>query len=266
KRVEGHNVDIRKSLLDYDDVMNQQRKTIYELRRHVLGGKEIRDRILDLADEYSCLLVDTFCPPDSKTDDWNVDGLELKVNDVFGIKLSLEDAGHDRDKMMENVYYASENRYGEREKELGLETLRRLEQFIYLQSIDNHWMEHLLTMDHLREGIGLRGYGQKDPKLEYKKEGYTLFISMMDQIREDVLKKLFRIQLASEKEEERQTEVEQYKPKQRTMYTGAPEGGESKPQPIKKAAKVGRNDPCPCGSGQKYKKCCLAKDQAAGRA
>jgi preprotein translocase subunit SecA len=267
KKVEGHHFDMRKHLLDYDDVMNQQRKTIYELRRNVLGGKEIRERVLDLADEYAGLVVDTFCSPDEKREDWNVQGLEDRASETFGIRIPLAHAGTDRDKMMEIIYYAAEQRYGEREQEIGSETMRKLEQFIYLQTIDNQWMDHLLAMDHLREGIGLRGYGQKDPKLEYKKEGYSLFIGMMDRIREEVLTKLFRVQIASEKEEDKKVEVEQFRPKQRRMFAGAPDKAEPpKSEPIKKGAKVGRNDPCPCGSGKKYKKCCLSRDEAAGKA
>ncbi|MBI5528936.1 MAG: preprotein translocase subunit SecA [Deltaproteobacteria bacterium] len=267
KKVEGHHFEMRKHLLDYDDVMNQQRKTIYDLRRKVLGGKEIRDRVLDLADEYAGLVVDTFCPPDEKREDWNVQGLEDRASETFGIRIPLAHAGTDREKMMELIYYAAEQRYGEREHEIGADTMRKLEQFIYLQTIDSQWMDHLLAMDHLREGIGLRGYGQKDPKLEYKKEGYSLFVGMMDRIREEVLMKLFRVQIAAEKEEDKKVEVEQFRPKQRQMFAGAPDKAEPpKSEPIRKGAKVGRNDPCPCGSGKKYKKYCLARDEASGKA
>ena len=267
KKVEGHHFDMRKHLLDYDDVMNQQRKTVYELRRHVLGGREMRDRILDLADEYTGLMIDVFCSADEKNTEWNTQGLEDRVAETFGFRPELRDAANDRERMAERIYYAAEKRYGDREMELGPGTMRRLEQFIYLQSIDQQWMDHLLNMDHLREGIGLRGYGQKDPKLEYKKEGYSLFIGMLDRIREEVLQKLYRVQLASEKEEEKKVEVEQFRPKQRQMFAGAPDSAEPpRSEPIKKGPKVGRNDPCPCGSGLKYKKCCLPRDEAAGKA
>jgi preprotein translocase subunit SecA len=228
----------------------------------VLAGENLREKILDLLDEYSGLLVDTFCPPDEKSSDWNTAGMPDAAAEVFGFRPAVPENA-DREGMMEAIYYAAEARYGERERSLGPDTMRKLEHFIYLQSIDAHWMDHLLAMDHLREGIGLRGYGQKDPKLEYKKEGYSLFMGMLDRIREDVLRKLFRVELRSEGEEEKKAEVEQFRPKQRRTAEGAQAGGrETRSEPVRKGPKVGRNDPCPCGSGLKYKKCCLLKEQA----
>lgn len=261
KKVEAHNFEIRKHLLEYDDVMNQQRKTIYNLRRSILGAEDIKDLILKAIDEYICLLVDTFCPEKERIEEWDLRGLQDKFFSVFGVQIDLSQSEVRREAYEEILYEVAVKKYQEKENDLSPNILRRLEQYIYLQTLDDQWREHLLTMDHLREGIGLRGYGQKDPKIEYKREGYSLFIDMLDRIRENMLSKLMKIQLAHKEERE----IEKYKPKARRMNINPSDAIQAKPTPITKGRKIGRNELCPCGSGKKYKHCCLEKDEAAGR-
>lgn len=262
KKVEAHNFEIRKHLLEYDDVMNQQRKTIYNLRRSILGAEDIKDLILKAIDEYICLLVDTFCPEKERIEEWDLRGLQDKFFSVFGVQIDLSQSEVRREAYEEILYEAAIKKYEEKENELSPSIMRRLEQYIYLQTLDDQWREHLLTMDHLREGIGLRGYGQKDPKIEYKREGYSFFIDMLDRIRENMLSKLIKIQLAHKEEKE----IEKYKPKARRMNISPSDAIQAKPTPIVKGKRIGRNELCPCGSGKKYKHCCLEKDEAAGKA
>jgi len=261
KKVEAHNFEIRKHLLEYDDVMNQQRKTIYNLRRSILGSEDIRELILKSIDEYICLLVDTFCPEKVKIEEWDIKGLQDKFFTVFDVNVNLSEASVRREDYEDILYDAAIKRYEEKEKEITPDIMRKLEQYIYLQILDDQWRDHLLTMDHLREGIGLRGYGQKDPKIEYKREGYAFFLEMLDRIRENLLSKLMKIKIAQKEEKE----IDRYKPKARKMNIGPAENTPQKPVTVVKGKKIGRNDPCPCGSGKKYKYCCMAKDEAAGK-
>ncbi len=261
KKVEAHNFEIRKHLLEYDDVMNQQRKTIYGLRRSILTAGEIRDLIIRAIDEYVCLLVDTFCSEKEKIEDWDLKGLQDKFFSVFGKEIDLSKVEVRREAYEDLLYDTAIKKYEEKEAEITPDIMRKLEQYIYLQTLDDQWREHLLVMDHLREGIGLRGYGQKDPKIEYKREGYAFFIDMLDRIRENVISKLMRVQLAKREE----TEIEKYRPRARRMNIGPQENAPAKPATVIKGKKIGRNDPCPCGSGKKYKHCCLEKDEAAGK-
>lgn len=254
KQVEAHNFSIRKQLLEFDDVMNTQREIIYRQRREALAGGNLKPVIEDMIRDVVDSMVNTYCGEDVRPDEWNLEGLIREFSSSTGIVLKKEELETFRD--LEGIrtflYEAALKRYGEREQELGTELLRQLEGFILLQNVDNHWKDHLLSMDHLKEGIGLRGYGQEDPLVAYKREAHYLFDEMIERIKADTVKMLFRIRIQKEEEVSRlQTERES-----QPLYYGGGEGADQKRQPVKAKKKVGRNDPCPCGSGKKYKRCC----------
>jgi preprotein translocase subunit SecA len=254
-KVEGHNFDIRKQLLEYDDVMNQQREVIYRQRREALNGKSLKpaieDMIRDKADEisYSCI--------DEKTlpEEWDWKGLNDAIFKQFHFRLEKLDEdtldGLTRDGLAELISDVSLNMYNEKEAAIGGEEFRNVERIIMLQTVDNLWKDHLLSMDHLKEGIGLRGYAQQDPLIVYKKEGFELFQDMISRIKEETLGILFRIQISEPK---KIADLQQ--PKEQKMIFSSGDEPEKK-KPVKRAEKkVGRNSPCPCGSGKKFKKCC----------
>ncbi len=255
KRVEGQNFDIRKHLLDYDDVMNNQRKVIYEQRKKVLRGDNLWSDVEEMVEEITNDLLQEFVGEKSHPQDWDLKPLEDALFKQFNLRLDFVNAKELnsvdalRDFIIQNVQTYLRNR----EKEFGPELMPYLMKVIMLQAIDTHWKEHLLSMDHLREGIGLRGYGQKDPVREYQREGYAMFMEMISRIKMDTLEKLCMVRIQKEEE------VEEIRQKQRQDYVLS--RGEDTPanQTIKRdSEKVGRNDPCPCGSGKKYKKCCGA--------
>ncbi len=255
KKVEGHNFEIRKHLLEYDDVMNKQREVIYTQRREVLGGESIKETVQAVIDESVEDMVATFCPEKSQSRDWNLASLGEDFFNVFFFHPQLPDAENPgsledlEDSLKEQVA----RRLAEKEAEFTPPVLEHLMKVLLLQTIDIQWKDHLLSIDHLKEGIGLRGYAQKNPKEEYKKEAYGLFMEMMGRIRQEVLSKLFRVQLAREDDVERM-EAEQ---RRRRIVLNRVGGEEQPNKPVTRDdEKVGRNDPCPCGSGQKYKKCC----------
>jgi preprotein translocase subunit SecA len=237
--------------------MNKQRESIYTLRRSILEGREGKDYIVNAADEIVDYLVDTHYPEDSK-DHPNELELNAELFDFFGV--DLKSAGADlesmrREEVSERIKDAVNRRYEEKEAAVGPEAMRMHEKYLLLQVIDQQWKDHLLNVDHLKEGIGLRGYGQRDPLIEYKKESFEIFSEMMERIQDRVVKYLWKIDVVVEREEEapRQRALPPPPRQQPMFFSGSPG---SQPQPAKKRdAKVGRNDPCPCGSGKKYKKC-----------
>ncbi len=256
KKVESHNFDIRKHLIEYDDVMNKQREVIYSQRREVLGGENIRETVLGIMDEAVEDMVATFCPEKTPPEGWTWDALAEDFHSQFSFPPVLPanpDRSLTREALEEDLKSQVGARFAEREEEFTSPVMEHLMKVLLLQTIDLQWKDHLLSIDHLKEGIGLRGYGQVDPKGVYKREAYELFMAMMGRIRFDVINKLFRIQLAREDDVERM-EAEQRK--RRVVLNRA--GGDSQPaKPVTRdEEKVGRNDPCPCGSGKKYKKCC----------
>ena len=367
KKVEGHNFDIRKHLLEYDDVMNQQRKTIYSLRKQVLEGRyapelseeekkagktrevpqksgqwtaeklgetlrprlkqildefyashkdgadgeqeagvikheeltrelyryfgamvdlqaeandpracqekavrevaasliQQRERILDLADEAISAMVWQHCPEKTHPEEWEMNALEEALAQTFNIKIEIGEVQMEQGVIAEKAWEQVEKLVEAREEELGPIYFLYFARHFYLEEIDGQWIDHLKAMDHLREGIGLRGYGQRDPKQEYKKEGYNMFAGMMDRIQANVLSKLFRVQVQVEDDS-----LPEYRHKKRRMHMGrgaspADGGGHGKAKTVRRTQpKIGRNDPCPCGSGKKYKKCCMMRDQA----
>ncbi len=259
KQVEARNFDARKHLLEYDDVMNKQRESIYTLRRSILDGREGKEYIINAAADIVEFLVDTHVPEDAREHP-NETELNAELFDYFGV--DLKSAGVDLATMAPEIVKqtlidAVNKRYEEKEAAVGPEMMRLHEKYLLLQVIDQQWKDHLLNIDHLKEGIGLRGYGQRDPLVEYKKESFDLFQEMMERVQDRVVKYLWKMEIVVEHEQQQQAPRVQRmappKPKQQPMYFSS---GQQEPQTVKrKEAKVGRNDPCPCGSGKKYKKC-----------
>jgi preprotein translocase subunit SecA len=257
KGVEAQNFEARKHLLEYDDVMNKQRETIYSLRRSFLEGRDQQEFVLGRAEAIATSLVETYCPREQHPDQWNVTQFSNEVLNQFG--LDLKTAGIDplqlnHDELLEKLIEKANARYAEKEGLFSGQTLRWLERHILLDIVDAQWKDHLLTLDHLKEGIGLRGYGQKDPLVEFKKEAFTLFEDMLDRIDTEAVRFLFLMQPAKPEEEAKQIERRQRRAQQDLQFQTGPAQAEP-PKPVKAAAKIGRNDPCPCGSGKKYKKC-----------
>jgi preprotein translocase subunit SecA len=256
KKVEDHNFEIRKHLIEYDDVMNKQREVIYTQRKEVLAGENIRETIETIFGEMVEDMVATFCPEKTPPSEWNWSSLSDDFFNLFHLPPVLPDAGDTalrKEELEKTLKEQVSFRFGEKEAEFTTPVMEHLMKVLLLQTIDSQWKDHLLSIDHLKEGIGLRGYGQIDPKEAYKREAYSLFMEMMGRIRQEVIQKLFRIQLAREDDVSRM-EAEQRR--RRVVLNRA--GGDDQPQrPVtRQEDKVGRNDPCPCGSGKKYKKCC----------
>jgi preprotein translocase subunit SecA len=291
KSVEAQNFDARKHLLEYDDVMNKQRETIYGIRRSALEGKDQRDYVLGVAEDVARELVQTYCPREQHPGQWNTTQFLAEVHAQFGIDAKA--AGADptslnHDQLSDALAEAIRERYAEKEKQFSPDLLRWLERRIILDVVDTQWKDHLLSLDHLKEGIGLRGYGQKDPLVEFKKEAFILFEDMMARIDNETVRYLFHVQIqqgeppppqtptraqvnaqaaaasAAARAEEpppqrlpdfaRSLERKQERQQRDLRYQTGPAQAEA-PKPVRAGAKVGRNDPCPCGSGKKYKRC-----------
>ncbi|MFH1079414.1 MAG: preprotein translocase subunit SecA [Pseudomonadota bacterium] len=253
KRVEGQNFDMRKHLLEYDDVMNRQRQVIYEQRKKVLRGDTLWEDIEEMLDEVVEELIPDFIDEKQHPEEWNLKGLDDTVYKQFFLRLNLSDPEKSLNskEFEETIITAVKSHLKKKEENFGEPLMQHLMKMIMLQSIDTQWKDHLLAMDHLKEGIGLRGYGQKDPVREYQKEGYAMFMEMIYRIKADTLQKLCGVQI------QREEEIEEMQEKQRQDYVMS--RGEDTPEPktVKREHdKIGRNDPCSCGSGKKYKKCC----------
>jgi preprotein translocase subunit SecA len=247
-RVEAHNFDIRKHLLEYDDVMNQQREVIYAQRRQILGGENLKEDFLDMAEEVLEDLLAEYAP-NHALEEIELKGLEDAFQRQFGFRVPLvgQEDGDLEDLLADKIG----ERYEAKSEEIGPEVFDHLQQMVMLQIVDNHWKDHLLSMDHLRDGIGLRGYAQVDPLREYQREGYDMFMNLVHRIKADTVGTLFHLQVQPHREV-----PEEARPAEQQLSLSHGDGGES-PQPAqRKQKKVGRNAPCPCGSGKKYKKCC----------
>jgi preprotein translocase subunit SecA len=261
KKVEGHNFDIRKHLLEYDDVMNKQREVIYQQRREALEGKDIKPLIEEMITEEMDSIAAEFVEPKVLSPDWDWQGINERLQGILGYAPEWEDADRqdlDHGTFLEKLQEAARRGYEEQENRIGIEGMRYLERVIFLQMVDTYWKEHLLNMDHLKEGIGLRGYGQKNPLNEYKREGFEMFANMIETVKQQTLTALFRIKIASEEDVDREA-LEKKKRQQAEMRLsrGGQDTTGSQQQPMKREGeKIGRNDPCPCGSGRKFKKCC----------
>jgi preprotein translocase subunit SecA len=261
RKVEGHNFDIRKHLLEYDDVMNKQREVIYQQRREALDSEDIKPVIEDILSEEMDSIAAEFFEQKILSADWDWQGINERVQGSIGVAPEWDEADKqdlDHDSFVEKLMQAGQRAYEEQEEKIGAEGLRYLERVVFLQMVDTYWKEHLLNMDHLKEGIGLRGYGQKNPLNEYKREGFEMFANMIETVKRQTLVTLFRIKIASQEEIDREA-LEKRKRQQSEMRLsrGGEESGQAQQQPTKREGeKTGRNDPCPCGSGKKYKKCC----------
>ncbi len=295
KAVEAQNFASRKHILEYDDVMNKQRQAVYGMRRALLEGENQRDRIMEITRGIVAQYLDSRVPDGARSDQWDLTGLQSDVLTQFGVKLNTgELAQLNRREMEDHIFDLLERRYKEKEQSIGEELMRETERMIMLNVIDQQWKDNLLSMDHLKEGIGLRGYGQKDPLVEYKKESFQMFQDMMDRIEDESVRFLYFLQrveqggypqvpypdqdsgdeggdlgepvaVASQPSREAQSAVLDFtrniqRKKEKELEQLQMVGGEAPlaQQPVLAKPKAGRNDPCPCGSGKKYKKCCGA--------
>jgi preprotein translocase SecA subunit len=259
KKVEAHNFDIRKHLLEYDDVMNKQREVIYNQRREVLKREDLKQDVLEMAQGLADEIVARYGDKELHPSDWDLPGLREGLHHQFNLRVDFKAEELDNltvDGLTELTIEKITQAYEDKEKRLGALMLRQLEKIIMLQTIDSLWKDHLLGMDHLKEGIGLRGYGQKNPLQEYQKEGFEMFEEMIHRIQEDVVQKLFTVEIARESVAQK-IEMEQPRP-QRMVLSRGNESVQSTPvsQARRQGEKIGRNNPCPCGSGKKYKRCC----------
>ncbi|WP_319588625.1 preprotein translocase subunit SecA [uncultured Desulfobulbus sp.] len=262
RKVEGHNFDIRKHLLEYDDVMNKQREVIYSQRREVLEGENVQPIVGDMINDLLDQVIGEFALK-KVADEWDWSAIEERIGQVFNIELDWpaeERQNLDQESFAEKLRETVQQAYARQEERNGEEQMRQLERMVLLQMVDSLWKEHLLHMDHLKEGIGLRGYGQKNPLNEYKREGYNLFRSLIDAVKLHTVANLMRIQLVQDDELER-LEEERRQQRERELAEAkrsiAAEPGEIDRRPIQRAEdKIGRNATCPCGSGKKFKKCC----------
>jgi preprotein translocase subunit SecA len=254
-RVEAQNFSIRKQLLEFDDVMNQQRTVIYQQRREILQGGNLKTAVMDMADDLVETLIDEYTDPKTFAEDWDLEKLNLEAQRNFGFdpQWTVESlADTSQEEFAEAFLQRVHDRYDTREQEFGEAVMRDLENYIMLQTVDGLWKDHLLNMDHLKEGIFLRGYAQVDPLVAYKREGHGLFQEMIERVKEETVRLLFHIQI------QRESQVQELKREQENQpkFYGPGDGSGARPQAARKDKKVGRNDPCPCGSGKKYKKCC----------
>ena len=257
KAVEGQNFESRKHLLEYDDVMNKQRETIYGLRRQLLEGNDQKSYLLDSIDRVVNWLITTYCPKDQRADEWNDQGLRNEFWGRFGIDLRKHELEFDPkllDVLADDLKQIVRQRYEEREQVWGADRMRFHERMIMLQVVDAQWKDHLLAMDHLKEGIGLRGYGQRDPLVEYKRESFDMFEALMDRVEDETLRYLFLMR-TPEEEDELIHQYQRRKRREQAEMQMVGGGSVEKPQQVIRKEKIGRNDPCPCGSGKKYKKC-----------
>jgi len=253
KRVEAHNFDIRKHLLEYDNVMNKQREVIYARRREVLQGN-LREDILEMIETQATELVERLTDAETGYEDWNVKELAEALHHQYGVRFQWSDEfleGMTQAGLAEHVVGELRQVYERKEREFESDRMRYLERMILLSNLDNMWKDHLLGMDHLKEGIGLRGYAQQDPLRAYQKEGYEMFQELMRRIEESSVRQLFHVQMVRE-----DTELESLSKEREQELVFSHSGGGSPKPAARKGVKVGRNEPCPCGSGKKFKKCC----------
>lgn len=261
KKVEGHHFDIRKHLLEYDDVMNKQREIIYAQRREVLSGDNLQQVLEDMVEDLIQEIVDEVAQDKLAAEDWDWEYCEKRMSDIFNRKPQWNEQERNSltndtlsDKLRETAQQAAQAQ----EEANGPENQRQIERIILLQIVDGHWKEHLLNMDHLKEGIGLRGYGQKNPLNEYKREAFNLFAEMIETVKVQTITNLMRVRILQDDEVERLEEERRQRREQEMNLNKGAAGEENKgPAPLRREGdKIGRNAPCPCGSNKKYKKCC----------
>ena len=268
RKVEGRNFDIRKQLLEFDDVANDQRKHVYEQRRELMEVDDVSENINGIRHDVVNNLIDTYIPPQSIDENWELDGLTQALNQEYGQKLNVAqwleaDDSLDEQGLRDRIVAEIEAAYAEKEKLAGADVLRGFEKAIMLQVLDTHWKDHLASMDHLRQGIHLRGFAQKNPKQEYKREAFEMFSRMLDEIMRDVVGVLSKVEVkarddveAVEQQRQQDADAMQYQHQTPDNALAGEETQESPNTPfVRKGKKIGRNEPCPCGSGKKYKQC-----------
>jgi len=269
KQVEGRNFEVRKHLLEYDDVMNKQRVEIYRFRREMLEGEDQKEYILGLADDIVIEFLDSYAHLETDPEEWDLENLKINLRRVYGIDIPQDVDQLSRPQLEEELLNRIKTKYQEKESQVGTEMMRWYESMVMLQIMDQQWKDHLLALDHLKEGIGLRGYGQRDPLVEYKKESFSMFEELWDRATEEMVRMLFLLRPITEEDER---DLLRTRRQQQPLSYSQPEDNPepvwqpSQPQGQQSAAavktmvrntrKVGRNEPCPCGSGKKYKKCC----------
>jgi preprotein translocase subunit SecA len=278
RKVEAHNFDARKNLLEYDDVANDQRKVIYQQRTELMAAEEVGDAVAGIRQEVLNTIADRFIPPKSPEELWDVAGLTQSLEKDFAARLDIKgwlaaDDNFSEEQLRQRIFAEIDRMYEEKVQLYGAPVLRHVEKAIMLQQLDSHWREHLAAMDYLRQGIHLRSYAQKNPKQEYKREAFELFTTMLDRVKHDTVSLLSRMQLRTQaeidaEEQERQRRLAramQFQHAAPEQVTAPPASGpvaaSSEPQPaqvaqfVRESRKVGRNEPCPCGSGKKFKHC-----------
>jgi preprotein translocase subunit SecA len=279
RKVEGRNFDIRKQLLEYDDVANDQRKVVYRQRRELMDTDDVSETVQAMRADILTRTIDGHVPPQSLEEQWDLAGLETALKETFGgdwpVRQWLEtDESLHEETLRERILKTAEERYADKEKVVGAQTMRQIEKAVMLQTLDTQWKDHLAAMDYLRQGIHLRGYAQKNPKQEYKREAFEMFSALLDSIKQEVVSTLSKLQIQTPDvlgelgpgpgpAESRQFEFkhEEFQgfgePEEPETELGAEEqsGGVAHQPFVREGRKVGRNEPCPCGSGKKYKHC-----------
>lgn len=253
KKVEARNFDIRKQVLEYDDVMNQQREVIYDQRRKILEKADLKSTVLDMASHIVDRSIDMYAPKEAYSEDWDIQSLIKYAEEFYAPQGMLKEetlAEMSREELEEYLHKVAVDNYNAREAKNGPEIMRELENLVMLKVVDSHWMEHLDAMDALREGIGLRAYGQRDPLVEYKFEAYDMFEAMKEAIVDDVVRYMYRVNVVT------QPAVEDHLSHASVNNPNVDGTDEQAKEPVRAEHAVGRNDPCPCGSGKKYKNCC----------
>jgi preprotein translocase subunit SecA len=281
KRVENYNFDIRKHLLEYDDVMNRQRQIIYDQRRIIIEGQNLKEHILDMLDDLLQVKIEFYLNKNLPPEDWNIKELDEWLRSMYGIDvLNMDYESKKPQQIKQIIYERLEDIYNRKEQNIGSDKMRKLEKIILLQTVDSKWKDHLYVMDDLKQGISLRAYGQKDPLVEYKNEAFQIFSAMIDNIKEEVTEFIFKIKQVEEEKKKsifgivphqlqhsqlgqfsqgppQQQEQSRQQPGKEPKIKTSRQPQSSKPKPYKREKpKIGRNDPCPCGSGKKYKNCC----------
>ncbi len=265
RKVEGHNFDIRKQLLEYDDVSNEQRKLVYSERNQLMSTEDVSENVNEMREDVVESVIDRTIPPQSLPEQWNIEQLEEDLRHEFAVELPVSQWLNDdkqlyEDTLRDRIIDSVEDGYKEKEAQYGAEILRHLEKVIMLQTLDTQWKEHLAEMDYLRQGIGLRGYAQKNPKQEYKREAFEMFTAMLDRVKAEVVSVLSKVQLKEESEVD-ELERRQQEAAQRDLELQHASTSVSEPETeeastfVRQQPKVGRNEACPCGSGKKYKQC-----------
>jgi len=267
RKVEGHNFDIRKQLLEYDDVANEQRKLVYSERNELMSTDDVSENVAQMREDVTESVIDRSIPPQSLPEQWDLEQLEDELKHEFNVELPVvqwfnEDKSPYEETLRDRIVEAVDEAYKAKEAQYGPEIVRHLEKVIMLQTLDTQWKEHLAEMDHLRQGIGLRSYAQKNPKQEYKREAFEMFTAMLDRVKSEVVGILSRVQLREESEidelERRQQEASQKDLELQHAAAQSPEKSADDQETqtfVRQQPKVGRNEPCPCGSGKKYKQC-----------